>query len=173
MLKLKWIPTAVAIVGAFAFAGCARETKHEQAKTEPAEMTPTVTETERPGTDAPSDITPMTARLRISDLKVGPQVGADGAVVKNVDEVLPGEAIHASIAVGDVSAGSQVKAVWLGPEDQRLGEDVKGVAQGLAFLTFNAPDTTAWAPGDYKVEIYLGDELAGSESFDIVQKTPA
>ena len=171
MLKLKLIPTAVALAGTLAFAGCSREVK--QAKVEPSATTPTVTETERPGNEAPSDITPMTARARVSDLKVGPQVGADGAVVKNVDEVLPGETIHASIAVGDIGAGSKVKAVWLGPDDQRLGEDVKGVAQGLTFLTFNAPDTTAWAPGDYKVEIYLGDELAGSESFDIIQKKPA
>jgi hypothetical protein len=31
--------------------------------------------------------------------------------------------------------------------------------------------TTGWRPGDYKVEIYLGDELASSESFDIVERT--
>ena len=170
MLKNRIVPLA-AIAALLTLPGCARETK--QAESKPTEMTPTVSETERQGTEAPSDITPTTARLRISDLKVGPQVGSDGAVVKNVDEVLPGEAVHASIAVGDVAAGSAVKAVWIGPDDQRLGESVKDVAQGLAFLTFDAPDTTAWAPGDYKVEIYLGDELAGSESFDIIQKKPA
>jgi hypothetical protein len=170
MLKNKIVPLA-ALAGLLVFPACSRETK--QAEVEPSKMTPTVTETERPGNEAPSDITPATARTRISELKVGPQVGADGAVVNNVDEVLPGEAVHASIAVGDVAAGSAVKAVWIGPDDKRLGESVKDVAQGLTFLVFDAPDTTAWTPGDYKVEIYLGDELAGSESFDIVEKKPA
>ena len=170
MLKNKYV-SLVALAGLLTLPGCAKETK--QAESEPSKMTPTVTESERPGNEAPSDITPATARARVSDLKVGPQVGTDGAVVKNVDEVVPGETVHASIAVGDVAAGSAVKAVWIGPNDQRLGESVKDVAQGLTFLVFDAPDTTAWVPGDYKVEIYLGDELAGSESFDIIEKKPA
>ena len=170
MFKNRIVPLA-ALAGLLTFPACSRETK--TAEVEPSKMTPTVTETERPGNEAPSDITPATARARISDLKVGPQVGADGAVVNNVDEVLPGETVHASISVGDVAAGSAVKAVWIGPDDKRLGESVKDVAQGLTFLTFDAPDTKAWVPGDYKVEIYLGDELAGSESFDIIEKKPA
>ena len=139
-------------------AACTKET--QQAEMKPEETTPTVSETERPGNEAPSDITPATARLRISDLKVGPQLGADGAVAENVDELLPGDMVHASVAVGDVAAGSAVKAVWIGPDDKRLGESVKDVAQGLSFLTFDAPDTTAWMPGDYKVEIYLGEAAA-------------
>jgi hypothetical protein len=170
MLKNRIVPLA-AIAALLTFPGCAREKK--VAETEPSEMTPTVSETERPGNEAPSDITPATARLRVSELKVGPQLGTDGAVVDNVDEVLPGEKVHASIAVGDVAAGSAVKAVWIGPDEKRLGESVKDVSQGVKFLSFDAPDTKAWAPGDYKVEIYLGDELAGSESFDIIEKKPA
>ena len=170
MLKYR-VLSLVAVAGLLTLPGCTKETK--QAESEPSKMTPTVSETERPGNEAPSDITPATARLRVSDLKVGPQLGSDGAVAKNVDEVLPGEKVHASIAIGDVAAGSAVKAVWIGPDDKRLGESVKDVSQGLTFLIFDAPDTTAWVPGDYKVEIYLGDELAGSESFDIVSKNPA
>lgn len=159
----------VAFAGVLCFAGCAKEPK--RAEVDPEATTPTVSEQEREGTEAPSDIAPTTAKLRVSDLKVGTRFDAStGAVAENLDEVLPGEQIHASIAVGDVGAGSQVKAVWLGPDDQRIAEDTKGVPEGVSFLIFNAPDTTAWTPGDYKVEIYLGDELASSESFDIIEK---
>ena len=38
---------------------------------------------------------------------------------------------------------------------------------GSTFLTFKAPDTMSWKPGDYKVEIRLGDEVGGSEGFEI------
>jgi hypothetical protein len=158
-----------AVVGIFALtalAGCAKETK--RAESDMSKTTPTVTETERPGQEAASDINPMTARLRVSDLKVGRALGADGAVAENVDELKPGEAVHASVAVGDVGAGSKIKAVWLGPDDKRIAEDVQEVSAGAAHIVFRSPDTKDWAGGDYKIEIYLGDELAASESFDIV-----
>ena len=151
MFKNRMVPMAAVVGLLLVPAACTKENR-QASEMKPEEVTPTVSETERPGTDAPGDISPATARLRISDLKVGPQLGSDGAVVENVDEVLPGESVHASISVGEVAAGSAVKAVWIGPDDQRLGESVKDVAQGLTYLTFDAPDTTAWTPGDYKVE---------------------
>ena len=161
----------ITIVSVCALGACSKEVQRAEVK--PEKMTPTVTETERPGTEAPSDINPMTAKLRISDLKVGPRLGTDGAVAENVDEILPGEPVLASVAVGDVGAGSVVKAVWLDPNEGRIAQEVKPVNAGAAFLVFTAPDTASWKPGDYKVEIYLGDELASSESFDIVEKKPA
>ena len=94
-------------------------------------------------------------------------------VAENVDNLHAGEAIYASIAVGDVGSSSKIKAVWLGPEGVRIYDETKDVAAGVAFLAFQAPSTHAWAPGDYKVEVYLGDELASSESFDIVLRNPA
>ena len=153
------------------FFGCAKEPK--RAEPEMSKTTPNVSETERPGNEAASDITAATAKLRVSDLKVGRALAPDGTVAENIDEMLPGEKVQASIAVGDAGAGSAVKAVWIGPEDQRLGEEVKEIRVGTAFLVFEAPDTKGWPGGDYKVEIYLGDELAASESFDIVTPQPA
>jgi hypothetical protein len=157
-------------VAALLFAGCAKEPKRAERDYE--KTTPTVTETERPGSAAPSDITPVTAAARISDLKVGTVLDAEGKVAENKDNLKAGDGIHASIAVGDVGAGSKVKAVWLGPEGARISEEVKDVAAGVAFVAFHAPSTTGWAPGDYKIEIYLGDELASSENFDIVASLP-
>lgn len=157
-------------LAALLFAGCAKETK--RAERNPDNTTPTVTETERPGTAAPSDITAATAAARISDLRVGTVLDADGNVKDNQDNLNAGDVLHASIAVGDVGAGSKVKAVWLGPEGLRISDEVKEVAAGVTHLAFHAPSTHGWAAGDYKVEIYLGDELASSEGFDIVAPKP-
>lgn len=163
------IPAGAALV-ALLFAGCANEPK--RAERDFDKTTPSVTETERPGSAAPSDITPVTAAARISDLKVGTTLDAEGKVTENQDNLKAGDTVHASLAVGDVGAGSKVKAVWLGPEDVRIFDETKDVAAGVAFLAFHAPSTHGWAPGDYKVEVYLGDELASSESFDIVGAQP-
>ena len=157
-------------LAALLFAGCANEPK--RAERDSDKTTPTVTETERPGSAAKSDITPITAAARISDLKVGTVLDGEGKVTENQDNLRAGDAVHASLAVGDVGAGSKIRAVWLGPEDVRISDETKDVAAGVAFLAFRAPTTQGWAPGDYKVEIYLGDELASSEGFDIVATQP-
>lgn len=158
------------VLAALLFAGCANEPKRAQRDADT--KTPAVTETERPGSAAPSDITALTAAVRISDLKVGTALDAEGKVAENQDNLNAGDALHASIAVGDVGAGSKIKAVWLGPQDVRIFDETKNVDAGAAFLAFHAPDTRGWAVGNYKVEIYLGDELASSESFDIVEPGP-
>ena len=81
--------TGFTLAGALVLAGCAREP--ERAKVDPEKTTPTVSEQEREGTESPSDVAPATARLRVSDLKVGTRFDADtGAVAENLDEVLPG-----------------------------------------------------------------------------------
>ena len=169
-MKTSTTVTGGIALAALLFAGCANESKRAERDADKA--TPTVTETERPGSAAKSDITPVTAAVRISDLKLGTVLDAEGKVAENQDNVQAGDVVHASLAVGDVGAGSKIKAVWLGPEGVRISDETKDVAAGMAFLVFHAPSTQGWALGNYKVEIYLGDELASSEGFDIVAPRP-
>jgi hypothetical protein len=157
-----------AVLAALLAVACAREP--EQATTEPEQTTPEVVAEEQPGTEAPSDIAPTTAMTRVEDLKVGPQLGTDGAVAENTDNFKPGDKIYVSLAVGDIGVGSQVAAVWKGPEDQQIHTEVQDVQQGSTHLVFEAPDTSAWEPGDYAVEIRLGDEVGGTETFDIEEQ---
>jgi len=147
---------------------CAK--KPETATTEPEKTTPQVASQEQPGTSAPSDIAPTTAMARVENLKVGPELGPDGAVKENIDDFDPGEPIYASITVGDIGVGSAVEVVWTGPNDAKLHSEVKDVLQGTTVLVFQAPNTATWAPGDYAVEIRLGDEVGGREAFEIEEK---
>lgn len=160
---------ALALVGAAIFvAGCGPRT--EQSRYDPERTTPSTAEQELPGNESPSDVTALTARVRVSDLRVGSALDAEGAVAENVDEIARGEAVLASVAVGDVGAGSQLKAVWLAEDDTKLAEQVASVEPGKSHLVFRGPDTATWAAGDYEVEIYLGDELAASEQFELVER---
>lgn len=170
MRDITIVVTATGLTVALALAGCSREP--ERAQRDAAKTTPSVSETERAGSSQPSDINPMTARLRVSDLRVGTVLSADGRVADNENLLHAGDTLQASIAVGDVAAGSAIKALWLGPDGQRIADEVKKVEAGAAFLVFRAPSTSTWAVGEHKVEIYLGDELAASDSFDIVASTP-
>ena len=153
-------------------AGCNRPVA-DRAQQEPEKTTPMVSESERPGTQAPSDISQATAMTRVSDLELGSALGPNGDIADGSqrDDFAAGEPIFVAFEVGDVGAGSAVKAVWKGPDDLRLHEEIKTVVAGSTHLSFAAPSTKTWAPGNFEVEIYLGDEEGGSESFEI--KAPA
>jgi hypothetical protein len=144
---------------------------NDPATTDPKKTTPVVTEHERSGDEAQSDLTQATARARVEHLKVGTDLATNGAVADNKDKIYPGQALYASISVEHIGAGSAVEAIWKGPEDKRMGSEVKKVTAGSSYLTFRAPDTAGWEPGEYRVEIRLGDELGGKEDFKILPKS--
>jgi hypothetical protein len=162
------VTAGTAVVATLLAFACAKKT--ETASTEPEKTTPQVAEQEQPGTTATSDIASTTAKARVENLKVGPELGTDGAVKENIDDFDPGEPIYASITVGDIGVGSAVEVIWKGPDDMRIHSEVKDVLQGATVLVFQAPDTATWQPGDYAVEIRLGDELGGKEAFEIEAK---
>jgi hypothetical protein len=116
---------------------------------------------------AADDISAATARDRIEDLKVGTELGTNGAVLDNKDDIAAGQKVYASFKADDIPAGSAVRAIWKGPGGERLAMQTVPVPMGAKFVVFVAPDTTLWKPGEYRVDIRLGDELGGHEDFKI------
>lgn len=142
-----------------------------------ADVVPSATPGEIPGVanGNSSDISPPTAQAMIDDVTVGHKVGADGtiAAADQGDDFAPGDPIYITMNVGDVPAGSQVKVVWMGPGEAKIGEDSKAVAAGVSTLTFQATETAKWAKGDYRAEIWIGDEKASDQHINIVDKSEA
>jgi len=142
---------------------------------ETAEPTTSVATTEMPGTASPTDLAPTTAQSYIDDVTIGSELGADGAMVvgKTGDDFAPGQAIHLAMEVGDAPPASQVKIVWYGPNETKIAEESKPVTAGVKYLNFSATDTAAWAKGDYRAEIWIGDEKVNTQQFQIVDATKA
>ncbi|MEZ5333621.1 MAG: hypothetical protein R2991_16660 [Thermoanaerobaculia bacterium] len=134
------------------------------------EPTTGVSESELPGNDQANDLDPITAQARVDDVSVGHSMAADGSIPAEEadDEFEVGEPVHLSMAVEDTPAGSEIEVVWLGPEDARIGDQQKTVEEGQSHLGFTTPDTTGWAPGAYKAEVWIGDEKVATERFQIV-----
>lgn len=149
--------------------------RSEPASSDADKVTPSVAEREIPGTDAPSDIAAVTALWRVADLRLGAALGDDGAVTENTirSEYVPGEAIHLSLALGEIGIGSELQVSWIGPNDEVLHQESKSVEAGATHLAFTAPDTAGWAVGEYAAEVRLGDEVGGREEFQIVASLPA
>lgn len=154
-------------IGGLTLAACARE--------EPAEAPPTAQTTEQPGTMAPSDVSPVNAQTWIDDVTIGSELGPDGAMVagKTGDDFAPGQAVNLAMEVGDAPADAAVKVVWYGPGDAKVGEETKTVTSGQKYLSFTAADTASWAKGDYRAEVWVGDEKVNEQHFQIVEAEKA
>ena len=107
-------------------------------------------------------------------MTTGHALAADGSIASDQkgDDFAPGETVHVAMKIGDTPSGSAVKIVWYGPEDKRINEETKTVATGQTYLNFEA-DTKGWAKGDYKAEIWIGDENVNTERFQVVDAANA
>ena len=147
--------------------GCGRD--------ETAEAPATTTTMEQAGTTSPSDVAPITAQTWIDDVTIGSELAPDGnmAAGKTGDDFAPGQPIHVAMEVGDAPPNSAVKLVWYGPNETKIGEENKPVVAGQKYLNFSAPDTKSWAKGDYRAEVWIGDEKVNTQQFQIVDADKA
>jgi hypothetical protein len=166
---MKSVVPAITVLGGIALllVGCARE--------EPAEAPPTATTQEQPGMDSPSDVSPVNAQTWLDDFTIGSELGSDGAVVagKTGDDFAPGQPVHIAMEVGDAPEGASVKVKWVGPNESPVGEETKTVSSGQQILNFTAGDTKSWEKGDYRAEIWVGDEKVNQQMFQIVDSDKA
>jgi hypothetical protein len=161
--------TAIAALGGLALLnGCG-------GREEATEAPPTATTQEQPGTDMPSDVSPVNAQTWLDDFTIGSELGSDGAVAagKTGDDFAPGQAVHIAMQVGDAPQGAAVKVMWYGPNETPMGEETKTVASGQQYLNFTAKDTKSWQKGDYRAEIWVGDEKVNQQMFQIVDARKA
>jgi len=149
----------------FAF-GCGRD--------ETAEPPATTTTVEQPGTSSPSDIAPTTAQSWLDDFTLGHELAPDGMMVagKGGDDFAPGQPVNLSMEVGDAPPNSTVKVVWYGPGETKINEEEKPVQSGEQYLTFQA-DTASWQKGDYRAEVWIGDEKVNTQQFQVVDASEA
>jgi len=164
---LSFIACAVLVV----LAACKPKEAMETAQPNPDEATTATTEKEVAGVaETPTDLSPMEAQARIDDVSIGHALGADGAIATDQtgDDFAPGQPAYIAMEVGDTPAGSAVKVAWFGPGETRVGEETKNVATGQRYLNFKA-DTKGWALGDYRAEVWIGDEKVNTQQFQIVE----
>jgi len=130
---------------------------------------------EKPGISKPGDVSPPVAQAMVDDVNIGVAVDGSGRVPasSNPDNFLPGEDIYLTMEVSDAPAGTVVKVVWIGPGDRQIATQAKTVSQSVSTLKFVKQDTQSWKPGDYRAEVWVGDEKVDDEVFDIVSTRSA
>jgi hypothetical protein len=148
---------------------------HERAEYAEGGAPAQATEKEQPGTNQPNDLNPVSAQTYIDDVTLGHKVGSDGmiAAADQGDDFAPGDPIFLTMKVGDAPAGSEVKVVWYGPGEMKVKEESKAVNPGDTYLTFQAANTGSWQKGDYRAEVWVGDEKVNQQELQIVDHSEA
>ena len=167
-------PKLLALLMIFAlplFAACEARERAEMTDEKGGYSEPT--EKEQPGANQPGDLNPVEAQTMIDDVTIGHKVGADGMIAAEDqgDDFAPGDSVYLTMKVGDAPAGSQVKLVVYGPGETKVKEEAKAVNPGDHHLTFQAANTGSWQKGDYRAEIWIGDEKVNQQQFQIVDRS--
>jgi len=125
------------------------------------------------GTNQPGDLNPVEAQTMVDDVTLGKTAEADGtiAAADQGDDFAPGEPIVLTMKVADAPPGTAVKVVWYGPGETKVGEVEKPVMPGEDHLIFQATDTASWKKGDYRAEVWVGDEKVAQQQLQIVDKS--
>lgn len=163
----KTLLIAIVVMTTTVFVACGRD--------ETAEPPADTTTMEQPGMGSPSDVSPWAAQSWIDDVTIGSELAADGSMTtgRTGDDFAPGQPIHLAMEVGDAPPNSQVMVVWYGPNETKIGEETKPVVAGQKYLNFTATDTASWAKGDYRAEVWVGDEKVNTQQFQIVDADDA
>ena len=167
----KLLAMLLLLVMPFAF-GCRTQ---EEAEMDDADDTATMTtEQEVAGTEGAGDLNPIEAQTMVDDFTIGSNVGQDGMIAPEDqgDDFAPGDTVYYTMNVADAPAGSAVKVVWFGPGETRINEEEKTVDPGTKYLTFQA-DTANWEKGDYRAEVWIGDEKVNTQQFQVVDADDA
>lgn len=174
MSSKKMLTLLLALFLPLAFA-CGPNETAETDDTDRSDTATTTSEQEQPGTEQPGDLNPVEAQMAIDDVTLGRGMNPDNTIPQDQqgDDFAPGETVHLSMEVGDTPAGSQVKVVWFGPGEARIGEETKPVNQGDKYLAFHSTDTASWEKGDYRAEVWIGDEKVNQQQFQIVDRDEA
>ena len=149
-------PLTVLLVAAFALVGLAACERSET-----PDDTAVVPE--------PGETNAVEAGLAIDDVSIGGQLNDEGAIDfgHNNNEFAPGDPIYVAMEVGDAPAGTNVRLVWYGPDGMEVGQQAKTVSQGDHYMSFEAAATEAWAPGEYRAEVWANDEMVNEIDFEI------
>ncbi|WP_426270192.1 hypothetical protein ACN9MB_21075 [Dyella kyungheensis] len=155
-MKLNRISTVMvfALAASLALAACG---KKEEAATPAADATPP------PAAAAPT----APAAVSVASIDLGNAVGADQKVTTATSNFTPMDPIYAAVSTSG-SGTATIGAKWTYQDGQTVKEDSKSIAPtGPATTSFQISKPDGWPAGNYKVEISLNGQPAGSKDFSV------
>ena len=119
---------------------------------------------------APKVEAPAPAPVSVGAITLGKAIGADKKVTAAMDTFAKGDTIYAAVESTGTGTAT-IKAKWTfhkGDKTADVSEASETIAStGPAVSAFNVSKPSGWPPGDYQVEIFLGDKSVGTKKFTV------
>ncbi len=120
-----------------------------------------------PPADVPVAQVPA-AGARVERITVSKAVNADDSPGEAMTTFGKGDTVYVSMWTAGAPVGTEVMARWSGPDGQQITEDkVMTDKAGDGYTSFHAANVNGWAPGTYRVEIFVNGASAGSTTFTV------
>jgi hypothetical protein len=120
-----------------------------------------------PKVEAPA---PAPAPVSVASITLGKAIGADKKITAAADTFAKADTIYASVETTG-TGNATLKAKWTyhkGDKSADVNESTATIAAtGPATNEFHVSKPSGWPPGDYQVEIFLGDKSAGAKKFTV------
>ena len=114
----------------------------------------------------PVEMTAPPAGARIERVTTTKSVNADDSPGEAVSSFGRNDTIYISLWTANAPVGTEIRARWIGPNGAQFNEDrIVTDKAGDGYTSFYARNRTGWDVGNYRVEILLNGQPAGSASF--------
>jgi hypothetical protein len=109
----------------------------------------------------------------VENVMMGKKVSADGTILADdqANKFAPGEPIYITMQVGTAFAGSPIKVAWYDANNQKVGEDQKTIAKHETQVSLQAKNASSWPAGDYRAEVWMGDQKVSTQQFTIADRS--
>ena len=155
--SIRYLMIAAIVTSTLGIAGCKKE----------APPPPPPAPAPAPKVEAPA---PAPAAVSVGTITLGKTIGADKKVTAAMDTFAKSETIYAAVETAG-SGNATIKAKWTfhkGEKTADVSEATETIAAaGPAVSAFHVSKPSGWPPGNYQVEIFLGDKSAGMKKFTV------
>lgn len=139
----------------------------------PSAVIPSNVENELPPAQASSNADPSSTsgEAALGEVKIGRDLTADGTIdaEHQEDDFEAGETVFVSVDMSaePLALQDDGEVRWFGPEGTLLKKEKVKFLGSDEVNIFSAAETSGWPVGDYRVEVWFGDEKVATEPFHV------
>jgi hypothetical protein len=106
--------------------------------------------------------------VQVAEIDIGRSLNADKSIADNTTSFKPTDTIYVSVKTDGTASSAQLKTRWQYADGQLVDESTQTIApSGEARTEFHISKPDGLPPGNYKVEVFLNDQPAGSKEFEV------
>ena len=108
----------------------------------------------------------MQGGARVERVTTAKAVNADDSPGETSATFGKGDTVYVSMWTANAPVGTEIRARWIGPDGAQFNEDrIVTDKAGDGYTSFYARSRNGWALGNYRVEILLNGQPAGTTAF--------